>query len=1069
MMLDTSTPGPVTDRTLKAFFGFAVAAVLAAIINIATTDLLVTAFTRGALISVYALIAVCCLAALRLEREKARRAMLPLVLAAMAAMGSVALATGWGLRSPGLYVFGVVCCMVCTVAPLRQGLLVTASSAGVILVLAWAEATGRVPAVSGPGAAPITARVLVQMVSLAVGTGAGVMLSQLSAAYVRAASEREQRFRELLGIAASAYWETDQDLRVEHISQRSAAATFEPIATPPGATLWQIPELSVEGVPMAHLQLLMESREPLRDVLMRWTGEKQNLLLLVSGEPRLDSRGKFRGYWGVARDVTAEHRARAALLDTELRYRDLFRRTPTPMVLHRDDVIVDANEAAATMFGFDSAARLLGRRLPDFYAEEDREALRLRTQQIRGMPPGEALPVTTFTMVGVGGQRIAVKATAVRADIGGKPALLSIYIDETQQRAASEAQQRSEALLRQVVSMSPDIITLTETESGRYTMVNDSFCRATGYAAEDVIGRTSAELGIWATPEDRDRLIGLLSRQPKVQDIGVNFLGSGGRVLPMLVSASRFERDGQAYIVINARDMTESGRARVEREAVLANASIGIAFTRARHFAMVNPHFEKMFGWGPGQLVGEPASLMWADEDEFGEFAGEVGAALARGELVERERYLVRRDGTRFLARIRGKAIDTMRPAESGTIWIAEDVSLQRQAESDLARARDAAEAASRAKSAFLANTSHEIRTPLNGLVGLARLARQPNVPADRLQMYLEQIGDSAETLSMIISDILDLSKIEAGRLEVETAAFDLQALLRSLHHAYRALAEGHGLGFEMSIDPAVPELVEGDALRVRQVLANFLHNALKFTAQGQVRLSVVPTEGNRLRFEVSDTGPGIDEATQARLFKPFTQADESITRRFGGTGLGLSICHELAELMGGSVGVRSAPGQGSCFHVELPLPAVTSSDAISGHGGFDPMALHGARVLLVEDNSVNMMIGVALLEQWGAEVVQAENGALAIDAVDRSVGEGRPFDVVLMDVQMPGMSGHEATRALRRRWSADQLPIIALTAAALVSEREQALAVGMNDFVTKPIEPTRLRQALLKALTKDA
>jgi hypothetical protein len=159
MMLDTSTPGPVTDRTLKAFFGFAVAAVLAAIINIATTDLLVTAFTRGALISVYALIALCCLAALRMEREKARRAMLPLVLAAMAAMGSVALATGWGLRSPGLYVFGVVCCMVCTVAPLRQGLLVTACAAGVIFVLAWAESTGRVPAVSGPGTAPITAPV----------------------------------------------------------------------------------------------------------------------------------------------------------------------------------------------------------------------------------------------------------------------------------------------------------------------------------------------------------------------------------------------------------------------------------------------------------------------------------------------------------------------------------------------------------------------------------------------------------------------------------------------------------------------------------------------------------------------------------------------------------------------------------------------------------------------------------------------------------------------------------------------------------------------------------------------
>jgi CheY-like chemotaxis protein len=243
----------------------------------------------------------------------------------------------------------------------------------------------------------------------------------------------------------------------------------------------------------------------------------------------------------------------------------------------------------------------------------------------------------------------------------------------------------------------------------------------------------------------------------------------------------------------------------------------------------------------------------------------------------------------------------------------------------------------------------------------------------------------------------------------------------------------------------------------------------LKFTPQGSVRLSARGVGKHGVRFEVRDTGLGIDEATQARLFKPFTQADESITRRFGGTGLGLSICHELATLMGGSVGLQSSLGQGSCFHVELPLPAVSPADAESAHGALDIEALHGARMLLVEDNAVNMMIGVALLEQWGADVVQAENGAVAIEAVARSVTEGRPFDAVLMDVQMPGMSGHEATRRLRQRWSKTQLPIVALTAAALVSEREQAMAAGMNDFVTKPIEPTRLRQALLRVLTKDA
>jgi len=353
-----------------------------------------------------------------------------------------------------------------------------------------------------------------------------------------------------------------------------------------------------------------------------------------------------------------------------------------------------------------------------------------------------------------------------------------------------------------------------------------------------------------------------------------------------------------------------------------------------------------------------------------------------------------------------------------------------------------------------------------HGLVGLARMARQPGVEPARQRQYLEQIGDSAEHLSMIISDILDLSKIEAGRLDVESAPFDLPAMLHSLHQAYAALADSHGLHFAMQIDPRLPRTVLGDATRVRQILANYLHNALKFTPAGEVRLSAHALDDGRVRFEVVDTGPGIDAPTQARLFKPFTQADESITRRFGGTGLGLSICRELATLMGGQVALQSAPGQGSCFQVELPLPALPDFDESSTHGTLDAEPLRGARVLLIEDNAVNMMIAAAMLEQWGVEVTQAEDGPLGLQAVERSAAAGRLFDVVLMDVQMPGMSGYEATRVLRQRWSPRELPVIALTAAALVSEREQALASGMNDFITKPIEEGRLRRALRRALT---
>jgi CheY-like chemotaxis protein len=403
-----------------------------------------------------------------------------------------------------------------------------------------------------------------------------------------------------------------------------------------------------------------------------------------------------------------------------------------------------------------------------------------------------------------------------------------------------------------------------------------------------------------------------------------------------------------------------------------------------------------------------------------------------------------------------------------GTIWIVEDITERRRTEQALAKARDDAEAANRAKSAFLANTSHEIRTPLNGLVGLARLARRPEVDETRRRQYLDQIGDSAETLTAVISDVLDLSKIEAGRMLIDAVAFDLASLLDSLGRVYGTLADARGLTYEQTIDSALPRRALGDPVRLRQILTNYLNNALKFTRDGRIGLAASVPRNGWLRVEVSDTGPGIDAAVQRQLFTPFTQADQSTTRRFGGTGLGLSICRELAHLMHGDVGVRSRVGEGSTFWVELPLPAAASQDPDTGFGiEAEDNPLIGARVLMAEDNAVNMTIAVAMLEQWGVVVSQASDGAQALDAVAQAERAGRPFDAVLMDVHMPVMSGYEATRLLRQRHDPETLPIIALTAAALTSERELALDAGMNDFLTKPIDAQRLRETL--GVTLDA
>jgi PAS domain S-box-containing protein len=451
----------------------------------------------------------------------------------------------------------------------------------------------------------------------------------------------------------------------------------------------------------------------------------------------------------------------------------------------------------------------------------------------------------------------------------------------------------------------------------------------------------------------------------------------------------------------------------------------------------------------------------------------------------EREKMLdsLRRQGTVTGLRVRfrrrnGETVPMLMSAAlcrvegTDTIVInARDLTDDDRTRAELAAARDAAEAASRAKSAFLANTSHEIRTPLNGLLGLARLALRDDVSEPQRKTYVSHLLDSALGLSATLSDILDLSKIEAGKLDIQSAPFALADALQAVCSAERNVAQAKGLALELRLHAALPALVCGDATRVRQIVGNFVSNAIKFTEAGRVRVEAAPVsdEGGapardtRVRIAVVDTGIGIDEATRKRLFEPFSQADESTTRRYGGTGLGLSICRELARLMGGRVGVQSTPGAGSEFWVELPLPAVGDVHALAAadlRAGAQT-ALSGARVLVAEDNPVNMMVTVAMLEQWGVHVAQVSDGLAVVEAVRRAHDEGRPFDAVLMDVQMPRMGGHQAARALHQQHGERTPPIIALTAAALVSERQEALDAGMCDFLTKPIDAERMRRVL--------
>ena len=477
-----------------------------------------------------------------------------------------------------------------------------------------------------------------------------------------------------------------------------------------------------------------------------------------------------------------------------------------------------------------------------------------------------------------------------------------------------------------------------------------------------------------------------------------------------------------------------------------------------------NAAAERIFGYSAAEAVGTglhellaPARYLDAYTSAFPEFR-QNGTGPLVGETFEM--HALRKDGMEISVAISLSAV----PLREGwyAIGILRDVTDKKRAEEELLRAKEAAEEANRLKGEFLANMSHEIRTPMNGVIGMTELLMDTELTGEQRE-YVHTVKSSADSLMTIINDILDFSRIEARELDVESINFALRDSLGDIMQTFALQAGEKELELLYEVSSDVPDAVVGDPGRLRQIIVNLVGNAVKFTDRGKVVLSVTcegrEEDAARLHFTVTDTGIGIPPEMREKIFESFSQADASLTRRYGGTGLGLTISARLVELLGGRIWVESEVGRGSVFHFTVRLGLRKGSPVRQLPG--KPANPEGLRVLLVEDNAVNRRIAVGMLEKRGHTVVTAVNGKEALAALE--AGGERSFELVLMDVQMPEMDGVEATACIREKekGTGRHIPIIALTAHAMKGDREACIKAGMDGYVSKPLKADELIEAM--------